>query len=208
MKKLILLFLFSIASIFSNSQKIVYVDTRIILDQMPQYQQAKERLEKEVEKWKVKISDNQRTLDSLKSTFENEKILLTEDQQKVRWEEVSLKDKELKEYIEQKFGVKGELITLRQNFAKPVQNQIWNAINTLAKKENYGMIFDKSSEDTPLIFSDPKYDITEKVLNVLKGDNKKTTTKTTTKSSTDKKASSSKKTSSSKNSVNKTSKKK
>lgn len=152
---------------------------------MPQYKQAQQRLDAEVKRWQKEIQLKQDSLEQMKISFENEKILLTEDQQKLKSEEIKDSEKKLKEFVDKKFGTNGDTFSMRLSFAKPAQDQIWNAINAVASKNKYDMIFDKSSSLSVMIFSNPKYDITDKVLKELGLDKKEN--KTSTKDNTSKK---------------------
>lgn len=165
MKKILtyaLLLLFS----YGIAQKMAYVDTQYILKQLPQYQQSEQKLDNEIKKWQEEIVNRQSNLEKLRIEFENEKILLTDDQQKSRLSQIDSTDKALHEFIEKKFGSKGESINLRVNLVKPLQDQIWNAINAIAAKDKYNLILDKSS-DLIMVYTDSKYDITDKVLKQL-----------------------------------------
>ncbi len=167
MKKLVLytlLLFFGLA----NAQKMGYVDTQYILKQMPQYQQAEQRLNAEVQRWKDEIKNQQSKLEKMRVSFENEKVLLTEEQQKTKLAAIDSTEKNLNEFIDKKFGTNGESTNLRYNLAKPVQDQIWNAINAVAAKDKYNFIFDKSS-DLIMVFTDSKYDLTDRVLKQLGG---------------------------------------
>jgi outer membrane protein len=145
---------------------MAYVDTQYILKQMPQYQQSEQRLNDEVKKWQDEIVRQQSALEKLKIAFENEKVLLTDNQQKTKLSVIDSTEKVLNDFIEKKFGTNGESIGLRVNLVKPLQDQIWNAVNAVATKDKYNIIFDKSS-DLIMIFTDSRYDITDRVLNQL-----------------------------------------
>src|SRR5690606_26366444 len=57
----------------------------------------------------------------------------------------------------------GDLIKLRQSLVKPIQDQVWTAVKTVAERRNYGFIFDKGS-DLIMVYTDPKFDISREVL--------------------------------------------
>ncbi len=180
MKKLILYTLLLFFGV-TYAQKMAYVDTQYILKQMPQYQQAEQRLNAEIKKWQDEIKNQQSRLEKMRVGFENEKVLLTEEQQKTKLAAIDSTEKKLNEFIDKKFGTNGESTTLRYNLAKPVQDQIWNAISAIVAKDKYNIIFDKSS-DLIMVFTDSKYDITDKVLKQL-GIGKDTKSGTTASSS-------------------------
>ncbi len=166
MKNIILTFILACTVSFFQSQQLRYVDTDYILSQIPQYNQAKSQLEGRVNAWKAEIKKEQDEIDALKQQLENERVILTDE--KVEEREAVIKDKEdkLNEKIEQKFGKDGESQQLRINLVKPLQDQIWNAISSIAKSKGYHMIFDKG-QGANLIYADEKYDITDMVIKEL-----------------------------------------
>jgi len=169
MMKKTAVYIFFLVFGFGQAQKIAYVDTQFILNQIPQYQEAEERMSEEIKKWQTEIEDKQSALTQMRTAFENEKILLTDAQQKTKLAAIDSLDKSIKDFINKKFGTNGETATMRYNLAKPIQDQIWNAINIVATRESYGIIFDKSS-NLIMVYTDPRYDITDKVLKLLQGD--------------------------------------
>ena len=166
MKKVFFISLLCITYLI-NAQAIRYVDTEVILQKMPQYKQAQQRLDVQVKQWQSEIEKMQKELDELKRKFQNEKVLLTEDQVKDKQNEIDEKDSLLKSEIEKRFGAEGDMLRLRESIIKPVQDQIWNAINAVAQKNKIDMIFDKNSDFT-LIYSNPKFDYTKEILKELK----------------------------------------
>lgn len=166
MKKLLFLSAFCITYL-AFGQAIRYVDTSVILEKMPQYKQAQQRLDVQVKAWQTDIERMQREADELKRKFQNEKVLLTEDQTKEKQNEIEEKDSLLKIEIEKRFGAEGDMIRLRESIVKPIQDQIWNAISAVAQKNKIDMIFDKNSDFT-LIYSNPKFDYTKEILKELK----------------------------------------
>ncbi len=150
----------------TQAQQLRYVDTDYILNKFPQYEQAKSRLQSQVNAWKSEIQKESDEIDKMQLSLENEKVILTEDKIVERQEEIDDRKAALNSKIEQKFGVNGESQQMRINLVKPLQDQIWSAINSIAQKQKYHMIFDKAS-GANLIYADDKYDITEMVIKEL-----------------------------------------
>lgn len=166
MKKTGLLLLALALGVMVNAQKIGVVDTNYILDRLPQYKEAQERLNRQVSAWEKEIQALQNDYEAKKLAFENEKVLLVGDQLKQRETEVKDLEKKLKEQIVSRFGTDGEINKARANLVKPFQDQIWNAIRTVSEKNALGIVIDKSN-NTSVIFLDKKYDYTEKILDLL-----------------------------------------
>ncbi|MRM96287.1 OmpH family outer membrane protein [Riemerella anatipestifer] len=155
-----------------RAQKIGVVDTRYILEKFPQYKEAEKRLETQVQTWQTEISQMQTNYEAKKTSFENEKVLLVGEQLKTREKEVLDLEKELKGLISKRFGTDGEVNKLRTSLTKPFQDQIWNAIKQVSDKNGLGIVLDKGN-DANILFTDKKYDYTDKVLDILLKNQKK-----------------------------------
>jgi len=150
----------------SQAQKIGVVDTNYILSKLPQYKEAEDRLNSQIQGWQNEIQRMQTEYEKKKLALENEKVLLVGDQLKQREKEVDDLDKKIKSTLNSRFGTKGEINNARANLAKPFQDQIWNAIKTVSEKNSLGIVLDKSN-NISVIFLEKRYDYTEKVLNLL-----------------------------------------
>ncbi|MCJ7933637.1 MAG: OmpH family outer membrane protein [Chryseobacterium sp.] len=156
-----------------NAQKIGVVDTDYILGKLPQYKEAEARLNSQIDTWQSELQNLQSEYERKKAAFESEKVLLIGDQLKLREKEVVDLDKNIKTTTSLRFGANGEITKLRTNLVLPFQDQIWGAIKTMSEKNGLGIVLDKSN-NISVIFLQPKYDYTEKVLTILlKGTDKK-----------------------------------
>lgn len=146
-----------------SAQRFGYVDTDFILDNLPQYTQAQQRLKTQTEQWNQEIQNRQEAVNKRHADFLNEKVLLTQEQIQKEQEDIDFEIKSIKELQEKRYGQGGDLIKLRQSLVKPIQDQVWNAVKSVAEKRNYGFIFDKGS-DLIMVYTDPKFDISREVL--------------------------------------------
>jgi outer membrane protein len=167
MKKLLL----SLAIVFLgmtvvSAQKFAYVDTQYILENLPEYKSAQQQLDRISIQWQKEIEAKFAEIDKMYTDFQAESILLTDDMKRKREEEIIDKEKEAKELQKQRFGKGGDLLKKRQDLIKPVQYKIYNAIKEIATAKNYAVVFDKSS-DLTMLFTNPKYDISDQVLESL-----------------------------------------
>ncbi len=74
--------------------------------------------------------------------------------------------KKLKNFRQSKFGVNGELFKKQDEFMKPIQNQVFTAIEEVAKENDLDFVFDRSG-DLIFLYAKEEYDITTKVLSKL-----------------------------------------
>ena len=166
MKKifLCLVLLFSISlSWAQRSQIIAYIDMEYILENVPEYLEAQNTLDAKVVKWQQKLDKQARFIEVLKTDLANEKAILTKDLIEEKEEEISLKHDELRRLESLYFGPKGDMFTLRKQLVKPIQDQVYNAIQKISARKKYDFVFDKSSE-LVMLYSNKKYDISELVL--------------------------------------------
>lgn len=161
----LLTFVFVFCFAVAPAQKIGVVDTDYILSKLPQYKDAEERLNSQIQSWQSEIQKLQSEYDKKKATLENERVLLVGDQLKQREKEVDDLDKKIKTTINNRFGTRGEINNARKNLAKPFQDQIWNAIKTVSEKNSLGIVLDKTEQN--VLFLEKRYDYTDKVLNLL-----------------------------------------
>jgi Skp family chaperone for outer membrane proteins len=163
-KVLCLVLLFSMSlSWGQRSQIIAYIDMEYILENVPEYLEAQNTLDAKVVKWQKKLDKQARFIEVLKTDLANEKAILTKDLIEEKEEEISLKHAELRRLESLYFGSKGDLFTLRKQLVKPIQDQVYNAIQKISARKKYDFVFDKSSE-LVMLYSNKKYDISDLVL--------------------------------------------
>lgn len=166
MRNLVLIIAFILGATTVDAQRFGYVDSDYILENLPTYTQAQQRLKAQTEQWNLEIQNKQNALNKRQADFLNEKVLLTEDQIKKEEAEIETEIKAIRDLQEKRYGQNGDLINLRKSLVKPIQDQIWNAVKQVAEKRNYGFIFDKGS-DLIMVYTDPKFDISREVLLIL-----------------------------------------
>ncbi|HLX90260.1 MAG TPA: OmpH family outer membrane protein [Puia sp.] len=166
MKKIFLLALIMTGLAAARAQRIVIVDTKYILNKMPEYQDAQKKLDQVSLQWQKEIDDKQATLNKMYKDYEAEQVMLSEDLKKKREDELFNREKEVRDLQRQRFGFEGDLFKKREELVKPVQDKVYNAIQKIAFSRLYDIILDKS-EGITVIFADPKLDKSDDVLREL-----------------------------------------
>ncbi len=171
MKKTLLAFslmlsLFLTGTIEVNAQKYAVIDTRYILEKIPDYANAQKELDVIAANWQKEIDVMQSELDKMYKDYEAEQVMLSEELRKKREDQLFVKEKTLRDLQRQRFGFEGDLFKKRQQLIKPVQDKVFNAVQKLAVQRGYEFILDKS-EGITVIFADPKLDKSEDVLREL-----------------------------------------
>jgi len=150
----------------AHAQRYAIVDTKFILDKMPEYQDAQKKLDQTSLQWQKEIDDKQLVLDKMYKDYEAEQVMLSDELKKKREDEIFNKEKEVRDLQRKRFGFEGDLFKRRQELIKPVQDKVYNAIQKIAVNRMYDFILDKS-EGITVIFADPKLDKSEDVLKEL-----------------------------------------
>ncbi|OLY94076.1 periplasmic chaperone for outer membrane proteins Skp [Cnuella takakiae] len=166
MKKLILAAAILLAGFAADAQRYAIIDTKFILDRMPEYKDAQKQLDEVASGWQREIDAQQQELDKMYRDFEAEQVMLTEELKKKREDQLFSKEKTLRELQRKRFGFEGDLFKKRQELVKPVQDKVFNAVQKLAVARGYDFILDKS-EGITVIFADPKLERSEDVLKEL-----------------------------------------
>lgn len=149
-----------------SAQKYAVIDTRYILDKMPEYENADKLLAGFSETWQKEIDAKQTALDLMYRNYEAEQFMLTDELKKKREDQLFNMEKELRELQKKRFGYEGDLFKERQRLVKPVQDKVYNAIQKMAVSRGYDFVLDKS-EGITVIFADPKLDKSDEVLREL-----------------------------------------
>jgi outer membrane protein len=163
MKTLILAFLFSFAAIAANAQRYAIIDSKYILDKVPEYKEAQKKLDNFSELWQKELDQRQTAMDKMYKDYDAEQVMLTDVLKKKREDELYNKEKELRDLQKKRFGFEGDLFKKRQELIKPIQDRVYNAVQKLAVEKLYDFILDKS-EGITVIFADPKLDKSDDVL--------------------------------------------
>ncbi|MGV3630020.1 MAG: OmpH family outer membrane protein [Bacteroidota bacterium] len=147
----------------SYAQKYAYIDSDYILENVPEYKDAKEKLDKLAERWTKEIEDRYVDLKNKKEAFAREEVLLPAEEKKKRAEDIEKLETEAMEMQKLRFGVSGDYFQKRQELIKPIQDNVFEALQKVASKKTYAFVFDKANQSN-LIFADSKYDISNEVL--------------------------------------------
>lgn len=147
----------------ATAQKFSYVDTKYILSHIPEYQQAQAEINKLSNQWQKDIENKYETIAKLETALQAEKILLTDEMKQKREAEIQSKREEAMQMQTAKFGVDGELFKKREELIKPIQDQIYEAIQEVASTSALMVVFDKSNHSN-MLYTNPKHDISDKVL--------------------------------------------
>lgn len=169
-KHFLFLFLTAIAINNMHSQargnRVGYIDMEYILQNVGSYKESNVLLEEKAEKWKQEIEAKKLEINKVKEALKAEKPLLTKSLIEERETEITFLESELLDLQQKRFGPNGLLMSQKALLVKPIQDQVFTAVQDIAEAKKYDFIFDKSS-DLTMLFADKRYDISDQVLRVI-----------------------------------------
>ena len=154
------------AQLVGGSQKIVYVDSEYIMENIPEYGDAQEELNALSAKWQAEVKAVYDKVEEMYSKYQTEMLLLSEDQKRAREQAIIAKEQEAKNLQMQYFGSEGQLYQKRTELIQPIQEKVYTAMQELAQQKNYGFILDMAS-GTSILWASDKNDISDDVLDQL-----------------------------------------
>ncbi|MDR0371371.1 MAG: OmpH family outer membrane protein [Prevotellaceae bacterium] len=167
MKKLfVTIIIFCSITVSGFAQKFAMVDMEYIMKNIPSYESTTEQLNLVSRQWRSEIEQKMQEVQKLYKDYQTELIFLSEDQKASREEEIIQKEKETQELKRNYFGPEGELFKKRESLMKPIQDEIFNAIQEISREQNLDLVLDRTSA-VSVIYSTPKIDISDAVLKKL-----------------------------------------
>jgi outer membrane protein len=155
-----------LTSAMAMAQKYAFVDSEYIRKNIPAFNTAQEQLDKLSKQWEKEVADGYAVVEQMYKSYQNEAPLLSQDMKTKREEDIISKEKEMKDLQNKYFGVEGDLFKKRQELVKPIQDDILKAIKDIAVEGSYAVIFDSSTGGN-ILFANPKFDISDQVLEKL-----------------------------------------
>lgn len=169
MKKIFLVLaaaLLCFGTTFAKDQPIAYIDMQYILKNLPQYEQANEQLTMLSKRWQKEVDAAQQEARVLATNYQTEQIFLSENMRAQREQEIVKKEQEVLELKHKYFGHEGELYKKREALIKPIQDEVYNAIQEVANEKRIDVVKDRSA-DPALIYISSKLDVSDQVLRKL-----------------------------------------
>lgn len=166
LKSISALFIGMCFTLTGMAQRYAVIDTKYILEKIPEYTQSQEKLDQISQSWQQEIDQKSAELDKMYKQFDAEQVMLSDDLRKKREDEIFNFEKSLRDLQRKRFGYEGDLFKKREELIKPIQDRVYNAVQKLAASKLYDFILDKS-EGITVIFADPKLDHSDDVLKEL-----------------------------------------
>lgn len=147
-------------------QKIGYVDSQSILEELPEYATVQQKLDKLENKWRADIRSQKEKVQKLKSEYQASRLLYTEEERKQKQRAIEKAQKKVEQLRQRYFGPEGQLYQRQKKLMRPIQERILSATEEVATEEGYDYVFDKSKK-VLFMFAREEYNLNDSVLRKL-----------------------------------------
>lgn len=149
------------------AQKFGYVDTEYLLNKHPDYKLIQTELEALNADWKKQAQSLEQGIKEMYASLKAEEVLLTEEMYLQRMQAIKEKEKEAQAFNNRIFGLNGQYYQKQLELMQPLQSKIFDAIDKVCKRYGLAVLFDKASGPLQMIYTDPRHDYSEFVLEEL-----------------------------------------
>jgi len=150
----------------ASAQRYCVIDSRYILDHMPDYHIAQKHLDSISKQWQQEIDAKNLEIEKMNQSYQAEEVVLTPELKTKRLDQIDAMEKSVRQLEQQRFGYQGDLFKVRESLVKPIQDKVYNAVQQLAAQRLYDFVLDKAG-GISVFYADPKLDRSDDVLKIL-----------------------------------------
>jgi len=156
------LILVSAITVQAADLKIGAVSVAKILNQAPQAEQANKRLQKEFETRQKALQDTENSLRAMQQRLDKDSAVMSDSQRRNLERDIKTQSRDFQRAAAE---FRDDLNIRRNEELGKFQQQVLQAVNTLAKEEGFDLILNEGA----VIYAGQSIDITDKVLRRLSG---------------------------------------
>lgn len=155
-----------LAALNLNAQSYGYVNTQEILEKMPEYRVAQDRLDRIREDHEADMKSEMERIEMLFRKYQSEKSRLSDAVRQSRENEIIMMERNAKERQREIFGQEGSFSKLTLELMEPIQRRVQTAIDSVSIEMGLGIVFDINAMQG-VLYKNPRLDITARVMNKL-----------------------------------------
>lgn len=164
----LILLCLSVSLTKAQTLKIGYVNSAKILQEYPEAQEAQKKLDNMGKAWQSELEKMSKELQKKYEDYQKQQGMMTEQKKLAAQQELVEMEQKVYQYRNDKFGSDGELAQETEKLLQPIKDKILKVIQQIAKEEKLTFVFDKNETIMVMLYGDPAYDYTYKVLDRLK----------------------------------------
>ena len=149
----------------AQTQKIGYVNSAKIFDDLSEAREITKRLEAMAKPIQDSLALMQKEIESKVEDYQKKESMLNDAAKRVAVQEVQDLQQRARDYAQRKDT---EMSRQREVMLAPLKEKILKAIERIARAEKYNFVFDRTEQINILLYADTKEDLTNRVLDNLK----------------------------------------
>jgi outer membrane protein len=162
---LLALLLCASSGLVAQTQKIGYVNSAKIFDELPEARDAAKRLEGFAKPVQDTLQLMQKQIEEKYADYQKKESMMNDASKRTAQQEIQDIQLHAREYAQTKDR---DLASQREKIFTPVKEKILRAIEKIAKTEKYSFVLDQNENVNIVLYADPKDDLTNRVLDNLK----------------------------------------
>lgn len=147
-------------------QRIGYVDSQSILEELPEYATVQQKLDQLEEEWRNEIQSQREKVQELKDEFQASELLYTEEERQKKRKAIEKAQRKVEQLRQRYFGPEGQLYKRQKELMRPIQERVLSATEEVATQEGYDYVFDKS-EKVLFMYAREEHNLNDAVLREL-----------------------------------------
>ncbi|HEY9166493.1 MAG TPA: OmpH family outer membrane protein [Candidatus Kryptonia bacterium] len=155
------------ASPKDSTLKIGYVNSTLILGQLPDAQAAQRKIDALVKAWGDTVDQMTAEYQGKVDSYQKQAAMMTDQAKQQAQQEIGTLQQQILAYRQQKMSQGGELDITQQKLMKPIRDKVYTVIARVARDQKMQYVLDKNDNIAVVLYADPAYDITYKVLDIL-----------------------------------------
>ncbi len=148
------------------AQKLGYVDSEYILDNLPEYATVQQQLDRMAQEWQEEVETRRDEVEELFREYQARELLYTNEERQRKRDEIIRAEEEVEQLRSQYFGPEGRVFQEQERLVRPIQETVLEAIETVAERDGYDYVFDKSG-DYIFMYVREQLDLSDDVLEEL-----------------------------------------
>ena len=151
----------------ASAQNYMVVNSEKVFKSIAEYNNALEQIEKLATQYQEAVDSKFAEVEALYNSYMQQRASLPASTQQQYEQLILQKEAEATEYQESLFGTEGELMKRRLNLIQPIQERVFNTIESFSQQYGYDLVVDIAANPTVLYYS-PKVDFTDRIIEALK----------------------------------------
>jgi len=162
---ILVLTLAALAGIASAEVKIGFVNSEVILQEYKAVQGVMETFNRDVQGWEAELQQRKKELDDMQRELQQQTLMLSDQRRQEKELEYQRKLTEFEKFKESIWSSDGLIEQRNEELFRPVINKVQTVLEQIAAEDGYDLILDAA--DSNILYGDPEFDLTQRVLGIL-----------------------------------------